>query len=650
MKYNITKINSPTSDSDFGQSVAIHGNYLIVGDSDGRHYIYKHSLEEWNNISSDIKNSDYGYDVDIYNDFAVIGYPSEDEVNVLYKNEGGSNPDPDSWESILLSLQGEDTSEGDGFGKSVAIYERYIAIGAPNINNDNGAVYIFKINEDNSISQIKKIIPSKSQTFFGISVSINDKYLVVGAENEDVGAGASHIFKKEDNEWVFNQKVIASDRMDNDNFGSSVAIFSKLLIIGAPNRDYNETINAGGAYIYKLDSDSLWYEISKIDPPLTENNNFENGYFGSSVSINKDYAIIGGYNINNGEGGGFIYSRLKNWNLVEKIDVESTSAANVGSSVDIDGNYFVIGATNEHDGAIWIIKRIIPNIKVSQSFEVYDNVPTKASLYLNRIGNNLSDHWVCKEDEDVILDASNFLDIKQSLNKIILRDDIDNSTGNGCMVVNPYLELNGEFDSDFGYIIFPIKAIESGTYNLWLRNILYSFDEIGTKNIDIDILIDDKVVTNMNYDSNYNEWNWGYSQIILPDNNIHYLGIRMKNKYLSLDKIYITKKEFESLKGEGPDFTTSPFITVHLQVFSSSNFIPVNQLLIYDHKNTVNDVIKDGWYNFDIRNIDDRVDEIMPNEDYCIVLSTSGDNSIHFLSWEHVDNIEYLSNYSAIKY
>lgn len=647
MKYDITKIESSV-DSDFGKSVSISGNYLIVGDSYlGYHYIYRQSLSGWDEVDSDNKDSNYGYSVDISNYYAVIGYPSENKVNVIQKDEGGI----DNWGNINSSLQSNDIEPGDDFGESVAICDNYIIVGAP--KKENGSAYLFEIDDNDYITQIKKMAPlSSGNAYFGISVAMTNNYIAIGATGEDVNAGSVYIYYKEDDEWKFIQRITSSDRMNNDNFGNSIGIYSYLLVVGAEEKHYNDIIDSGGAYVYKLSSDEKWYEVKKINPPLVDGDDFEDSNFGHSVAINEDFVIIGASQLNSGEGGAFIYSRLQNWNLINKVDIDnSTTEAEIGTSVAVEGSYFAIGAINEEKGALWLLKRIIPQLKVSQGFEVYDSIPSKASLYLNRIGNNLSNSWILRNDNDVVIDASNFLDIEQSSNKIFFENEVNRYTSNGYMIINPYLDLNGSSDLDFGQIKYSIVAIDNNLYNIWLRNFLFSMDNSGSKEIEIDILIDGKVVDTIISTVDYNEWYWLNAEIILPDNKIHLLSIKMKEKGLILDKIYITNNEKDAIYGEGYAVTQSPFITTHLQVFAaSSKFIPGNQLLIYDYKNTVNDITKNGWYNFDISSIDNRINELEINKDYCIILSTSGDNTNNYLTWGETKTNEYLFNYSAIKY
>jgi hypothetical protein len=100
----------------------------------------------------------------------------------------------------IKKLKASDAALNDYFGYSVGIDGTYIVIGAykkDSIANESGTVYVYKIN-GNSVTEIKKLIASDGNDFnnFGNSVAINGKYIVVGAFKEGINnTGASYVFK-----------------------------------------------------------------------------------------------------------------------------------------------------------------------------------------------------------------------------------------------------------------------------------------------------------------------------------------------------------------------------------------------------------------------------------------------------------------------
>lgn len=297
----------------------------------------------------------------------------------------------------MIKAVASDRAAGDYFAYDVAVSDDYAVVGSPQDDEDevgantfstSGSAYIFK-RDGYNWSQIQKIVPSDRSPGdqFGWSVAISGNYIVVGAYQEDHdvngintknGAGSAYVFERNDDDvWVETQKIIASDRAPFDFFGYSVAISGDHLISGAyyEDEDVNggNTLNtAGSAYIFERDSDGVWNEVSKIvasDRALSD-------FFGRSVAISGDYAIVGSYyedeDVNGGNtlssaGSAYIFERdnLGNWTEKQKL-VSSDRAINdfFGISVSIAGDFAIVGAhyddtSADHidTGAAYIYKR-----------------------------------------------------------------------------------------------------------------------------------------------------------------------------------------------------------------------------------------------------------------------------------------------------
>ena len=125
----------------------------------------------------------------------------------------------------LKKIQASDAEAGDLFGYSVAVSDTRIVVGAYLENTGAtgaGAAYIFDINGN----QLAKIQASDAEAsdLFGRSVAVSDTRIVVGAYLEDTTAneaGSAYIFDINGNELA---KIQASDAEANDNFGVSVAV------------------------------------------------------------------------------------------------------------------------------------------------------------------------------------------------------------------------------------------------------------------------------------------------------------------------------------------------------------------------------------------------------------------------------------------
>ena len=126
--------------------------------------------------------------------------------------------------------------------------------------------------------------------WFGHSISICGDYAIVGAYYDDdngSNSGSAYIFKRSGTSWSQQAKLIASDGAGSDYFGCSVSISGEYAIVGAYGNDDNG-LNSGSAYIFHRNGTS-WSEQAK----LTASDAAESDIFGSSIiSIFEKFSSI----------------------------------------------------------------------------------------------------------------------------------------------------------------------------------------------------------------------------------------------------------------------------------------------------------------------------------------------------------------------
>jgi hypothetical protein len=296
----------------FGVSVSLDGNTALIGaywDDDsgnksGSVYVLKRCCS-WN-LEAKLLASDgaaydeFGYSVSISGDYAIIGAAYDDNGNgddagaaYIFKRSGTN------WtqETKLIASDGE---VADLFGISVSLNADYAIVGAYEDDNSNGAdagaAYIFK-RSGTSWTQETKLTASDGEEGdkFGCSVSLNGHYAIAGAflatnDGNQGDAGSAYIFKRTDNGWIQEAKLLASDGAANDHFGASVSISGDTALIGAVWDDNSNGVDAGAAYVFKRSATS-WVEEVK----LTASDGEPAAHFGISVSLSGDYALIGAY-------------------------------------------------------------------------------------------------------------------------------------------------------------------------------------------------------------------------------------------------------------------------------------------------------------------------------------------------------------------
>ncbi len=246
----------------FGWSVAISGEYAIVGGTNyeyarGLAFVFKRTSTTWNQeaklLATDGTADDkFGY-VDINEDIAIVGAYSDDNDNgvnagaaYIFKRETSGY-----WyqySKLIASVGATD----DYFGVDVAIIDDYAIIGALGDDSKKGAAYIFKYIVGVGWQQEAKLTASDgaADDRFGNSVSIFQNYVAVGAFFDDSSTGSAYIFKDNGANWVQETKLTASDSATDDVFGISVSIDENNVIIGARTDDNENGADAGAAYFF----------------------------------------------------------------------------------------------------------------------------------------------------------------------------------------------------------------------------------------------------------------------------------------------------------------------------------------------------------------------------------------------------------------
>ena len=165
----------------------------------------------------------------------------------------GNNPTPLTMsptqcfrKTPLLQLAGDDAKDGDYFGDSVSVFGGWAIVGAPYSNNVKGRAYLYK--------------------------------RVLGA-------------------WINWRTIQASDGSDGDYFGESVSINEKIVVVGAPARDNENAPASGAVYLFTRPGENgdrkLQGETWTEDKILTASDMASDDYFGDSVDISGDTLLVG---------------------------------------------------------------------------------------------------------------------------------------------------------------------------------------------------------------------------------------------------------------------------------------------------------------------------------------------------------------------
>jgi parallel beta-helix repeat protein len=224
-----------------------------VSDS-GAAYVYKREdtgwVEQAKLTASDRAAGDwFGWSVSLSGRYAIVGSRMDDD----HGSGSGSAYIFEYREGQWVELQKLTASDGvrnANFGFSVFMRGDEVIVGAAYENDRVGSAYIFERGGTNWVEQAKLTASDGARSdYFGYSVSICDDFTIVGAEGDDDRgdfSGSAYIFKRDVSGWSLHTKLTASDGTESDAFGDSVSIDGKYMAVGAIGDNWD----MGATYIF----------------------------------------------------------------------------------------------------------------------------------------------------------------------------------------------------------------------------------------------------------------------------------------------------------------------------------------------------------------------------------------------------------------
>lgn len=341
------KASNPDVDDQFGTSVAISGDTMVIG-----------AFGE--DSSTTTVNS-------VPNDLA-----QDSGAAYVFVRSGGM------WVQEAY-LKAANAGAGDGFGWSVAVDGNTIVVGAlgedgsgnqvnPAVDElaiDAGAVYVFgRVGGVWSQQAYLKASASGDQDSFGASVAINGDTIIVGAPNEDGSgtgvnppfnngtqdAGAAYVFVRTGlvggGTWLSEAYLKASNTSSGAQFGWSVAISGNSVIIGAPGE-----LHLGGTADVYVRGLQNWSHQALLEPEAGDPT-YSN--FGISVAISGDRAVVGlpctyqWFQFTPETGRVGVYSRAGSVWSRDLTLMAGQPGESFGFSLALEGDVMVVGAPEDN--------------------------------------------------------------------------------------------------------------------------------------------------------------------------------------------------------------------------------------------------------------------------------------------------------------
>ncbi len=302
----------------------------------------------------------FGYSVAVSGNTALVG---------AYNDDVGGNSNRGSAYVFVRSgatwseqahLTASDGASNDYFGYSVALSGDTALVGAyqdqVGVNVKQGSVYVF-VRSGTAWTQQAKLTASDGAAgdLFGSSVALSGDTALVGAymDNASGAQGSAYVFTRSGTTWTQQAKLTASDGATSDYFGISVGLSSDTALVGAYKDDVGTRTDQGSAYVF-VRSGTNWTQQAK----LTASDGVTSAWFGYSASLAGDTALIGAYqdpvNGNANRGSAYVFVRSgTTWTQQAKLTAsDGGSYDEFGYSVALSGDTALVGAHHDNVGGM----------------------------------------------------------------------------------------------------------------------------------------------------------------------------------------------------------------------------------------------------------------------------------------------------------
>jgi len=294
------RIAAPESTSDFGHSMGIDGDTLVLGSSDffsaGAAYVYELQADDsWDFVqtltaSDGDENDFFGHAVALSGDWLVVGAFDDDVVGFGTGSAYFFERDQSGFWLEMQKVNGSDAGPGDSFGEVVQLEGDLAIIAAPRIGSSEGGAYVFERDHFGvwQETQILTVADEVNGDRVGESMSLSGDHLALGApllNTEEFDSGAVFTFTRDGSGvWTENQRLELAPVKD-EQFGLSVDLLADdTLVVGAAG------LAPGSIHIYEYDEALGWQPTEVVQGPGSRH------LFGAAVSLESGAIVVGSPN------------------------------------------------------------------------------------------------------------------------------------------------------------------------------------------------------------------------------------------------------------------------------------------------------------------------------------------------------------------
>ncbi len=346
---------TPGAGDNFGSSVGISGNTVVVGASgddstggdSGSAYLFNATtgaLIATLANPTPAGNDQFGFSVAISGNFAVVGAFLD---NTGAKDTGSAYVFNATSGALMNSLANPTPTAGDNFGFSVSVSGNTVAVGALSDDiggEDSGKAYLFNATSGALIATLAKPTPVSFDEL-GLSVAISGTSVLVGAPYEDTledASGSVFIFDSTTGALssTLTNPISTGSELTGNAFGYSVAEDGNYRVVGAPFADFGSTADSGFAYVYDSTTGALLYPLSNPTPAAGD-------FFGYNVAISGNKIVVGAFQDDVGatdSGVVYIFDAATGALLTTIANPTPAASDYFGYRIAISGNAVVVGA------------------------------------------------------------------------------------------------------------------------------------------------------------------------------------------------------------------------------------------------------------------------------------------------------------------
>ena len=283
---------------------------------------------------------DFGYSVAVSGETLVVGARQERSNATGVDGDGSNNSSTNAGAAYVFIrngttwsqqayLKASNTDAFDAFGHSLSMADETIVVAARGedsasvgVNGDQsddsasgaGAAYVFTRNGTTWSQQAYlKASNTEANDVFGFAVAMSGDTLVAGAfgegsagtgvagdqnDNSAAGAGAAYVFFRNGTTWSQQAYLKASNTEANDSFGKAVVVSGETLVVTADWEDSlatgaggdqgdNSAIDSGAAYVF-VRGGTTWSQQAYLKASNTEAGDF----LGNAVGLSGDTLLV----------------------------------------------------------------------------------------------------------------------------------------------------------------------------------------------------------------------------------------------------------------------------------------------------------------------------------------------------------------------